>query len=351
MLYLTAPAVAAFARYYMIDDVAGLNGKTRDDLPSWYDNWSRSGLIAWVDHNQDGIIQFTNHPGADPIRNASGALLMPNEMFKIDTLPPLLRNEIIRDMPAWVASQGSGRQARANLLAAGAAHQPDIDIIVLATPEMAGLADWVVALMAAGGLAAALSTASGLLLVISSSFAHDLYFRLINPAASERQRLRVGRIFIGLAVLVAGYAGIHPPGFVGEVVAFAFGLAAASFFPAIVLGIFSKRVHTVPAVSGMVVGLAFTAFDIATQTADKLFPPEGARLLFGDPGSFLRQPWCLGIHAQGIGAVGMALNFAVTLLLTPFFPAPGPDIQDMIDRVREPEGFGPAVVIESAPMH
>lgn len=351
LLYLTAPSVAAFARYYMIDNVAGLNGKTAEQLPDWYKSWSTSGLIAWVDHNEDGVIQFTNNFAKTPMQSASGNPILTNEMFKIDGVPSEMRAKILGDMSGWIAGQGGGDQALDTLLSAGGIHSPDKDIIVMATPEMANLADWMIALMAAGGLAAALSTASGLLLVISSSFAHDLYFRLINPQASEKQRLKIGRIFIGLAVLVAGYAGMHPPGFVGEVVAFAFGLAAASFFPAIVLGIFSRRVHTVPAVSGMVVGILFTAFYILTQTAAKIFPPDVASLLFGQPESWLRQPWCFGINAQGIGTVGMLFNFAVTLILTPFFPAPPPRILEMIDSVREPEGFGPALDIDAAPMH
>ncbi|MGA0332320.1 MAG: VC_2705 family sodium/solute symporter, partial [Kiritimatiellia bacterium] len=351
LLYLSAPAVAAFARYYMIDNVAGLNGKTEAELPDWYKSWSTSGLIAWVDHNQDGQIQFTNNFSSSPVTNASGTVVLTNEMFKIDGVPAEMRAKILGDMSGWIEAQGGGKTALESLLSAGGIHSPDKDIIVMATPEMANLADWMIALMAAGGLAAALSTASGLLLVISSSFAHDLYFRLINPQASEKQRLKIGRIFIGLAVLVAGYAGMNPPGFVGEVVAFAFGLAAASFFPAIVLGIFSRRVHTVPAVTGMVVGILFTAFYILTQTAAKIFPPEVASLLFGEPDSWLRQPWCFGVNAQGIGTIGMLLNFAVTLILTPFFPAPPSRILEMIDSVREPEGFGPALDIETAPMH
>lgn len=256
---------------------------------------------------------------------------------------------MIEDTDGWVEANG-GPAAREKLLELGAVHQPDRDIIVLATPEMAGLADWIIALVAAGGLAAALSTASGLLLVISSSVAHDLYFRLMNPEASEKMRLRVGRVVIGMAVMVAGYFGVNPPGFVGEVVAFAFGLAAASFFPAIVLGIFSKRVGTVPAVSGMVVGIAFTAFYILTQTADRILTPDVANAIFGLE-SPVRQPWLFGINAQGIGAVGMFLNFGVTLLLAPFCRQPSETVKEMVDSVREPEGVGPALDIDSAPEH
>jgi len=351
LLYLTAPAVAGFARYFTIDDVAGLNGKTAEQLPSWYHSWKKSGLIGWVDLNQDGVVQMTNNDKADAMLSPTGKDIAPNEIFKLDGMPAAMRAAILEDMPGWIAAQGGGGNARATLMQAGAKHQPDMDIIVLATPEMAGLANWIIALVAAGGLAAALSTASGLLLVISSSIAHDLYYRLVNPAASEAQRLKIGRIFIGVAVLVAGYAGINPPGFVGEIVAFAFGLAAASFFPAIVLGIFSKRVGTVPAVTGMIVGIVFTTFYILTQTADKIFGADLAATLFGAPGSALRSPWCFGINAQGIGTVGMLLNFGVTLAMTPFFPKPTEAVQDMIDSVREPEGFGPAVVIEEIPGH
>ena len=163
--------------------------------------------------------------------------------------------------------------------------------------------------------------------------AHDLYYRVLRPQATEAQRLRVGRTVIGLAVVVAGLFGIFPPGYVSQVVAFAFGLAAASFFPAIVLGIFSKRVSTVPAVAGMTVGIGFTAAYILGSV-------------------YLGMPnWCFGIGPQGIGVVGMALNFAVTLGLTPFCRPPSTDVQRMIDAIREPEGVGPAVDIEAAIDH
>jgi cation/acetate symporter len=175
--------------------------------------------------------------------------------------------------------------------------------------------------------------ASGLLLVISSSVAHDLYYRVINPSASEGQRLAVGRMVIGLAVVVAGLLGVYPPGFVSQVVAFAFGLAAASFFPAIVLGIFSKRVGTVPAMIGMVAGIGFTASYIIGS------------VYAGMP------DWCFGIGPQGIGVVGMLINFALSLGLTPLFPAPSQKVRDMVESIREPEGAGPALVIESAPEH
>ncbi|MCA9744002.1 MAG: cation acetate symporter [Deferribacteres bacterium] len=320
LLYLTAPATAAFARYYMIQS---LNGKTAAELPAWFSNWEKTGLILWLD-NGDGMVHYS--AGTD------------NEIFRSGNLTISELSGIRQAHQQWLDSgTAQGADGRIVLTQKGLSG-PDRDIIVLATPEMAELADWIIALVAAGGLAAALSTASGLLLVISSSVAHDLYYRVLRPAASEKQRLLVGRAVIGLAVVIAGIFGIYPPGFVSQVVAFAFGLAAASFFPAIVLGIFSKRVSTVPAVAGMLVGIGFTAYYII------------ACVFFG------MQPWTFGvfdsgINPQGIGTIGMLINFAVTLGLTPFFPKPGEKIQDMIDSVREPEGAGPAIEIEDAPEH
>ena len=206
LLYTTAPALAVFARYNLI---TSLNGKTFEEARSqeWVKSWEATGLLKFDDKNGDGILEIS--PAKD-------------------------KNEIIIDR----------------------------DIIVLSTPEVAGLAPWVVALVAVGGLAAALSTAAGLLLVISTSLAHDIYGKFIKPEASESQRLLVGRIMIFVAVVVAGYFGINPPGFVAEVVAFAFGLAAASFFPVILLGIFDKRTNRTGAVLGMIVGIGFTGFYI-----------------------------------------------------------------------------------------
>jgi cation/acetate symporter len=315
LLYLTAPATAAFARYYMIQS---LHGSEAGALPAWFHNWERTGLILWLD---DGDGRVAYHGPAEALRN---------EIFRTGTTAAAELAEIRVAHERWVASAGAqGSDGRAVLRERGLSG-PDGDIIVLATPEMASLANWIIALVAAGGLAAALSTASGLLLVISSSVAHDLYYRVINPRATESQRLVVGRAVIGLAVVVAGLLGIFPPGFVSQVVAFAFGLAAASFFPAIVLGIFSKRVGTVPAVAGMVVGIGFTASYIIGS-------------VYGGMSN-----WCFGIGPQGIGVVGMTLNFAVTLLLTPLCRAPSDAVREMIDTLHEPEGAGPALVIEVA---
>jgi len=327
-------------------------------LPQWYHSWRKSGLVSWFDLNGDGKVQFTNNMTGAPVsiaadkqREGGPTQIQPNEIFKIDAIPMAQREVMLADTKTWLANHSHG-SALKELITLGAKHHPDKDMIVLASPEMAGLANWIIAFMAAGGMAAALSTASGLLLVISSSIAHDLYYRVANPQASEASRLLVGRIVIGCAILVAGYFGIHPPGFVGEVVAFAFGLAAASFFPAIVLGIFSRRVGTIPAVTGMVVGLSFTMFYIMTQRADAiLLNAEVAAAIFGPPDSAIRQPWFFGINAQGIGSVGMLLNLFVTLALTPMFPPPTKEVQDMVEGIREPEGESPAVVIEGAPGH
>jgi cation/acetate symporter len=320
LLYLSAPAMAAFSRYFMIES---LHGKTAEELPSWYHHWEKTGLINWLDDG-DGRVEYYG-----PRRPELAAQ---NEIFQFGPLSATEVGAIRADHERWLNSSGrDGRDARV-VFTEKKLVGPDKDIVVLATPEMAELANWIIALVAAGGLAAALSTASGLLLVVSSSVAHDLYYRVYRPSASEASRLLVGRAVIGVAVVGAGLLGIYPPGYVGEVVAFAFGLAAASFFPVIVLGIFSKRVGTVPATAGMIVGIGFTATYIAS-------------------GLLGYSNWCFGINSQGIGAVGMLLNFAVTLLLTPLFPGPSKSVRDLIETIREPEGAGPAVDIEAAPEH
>jgi len=267
ILYTTAPAVAAFARYNLIGSLHDKSIAEVEEL-DWAKKWETTGLLKFEDKNENGRFELT-----------------PNE----DT------SEI----------------------------EVHKDIIVLSTPEVAQLAPWVIALVAAGGLAAALSTASGLLLVISSSIAHDVYFRTINPNASESQRVMVGRIMVGFALAIAGYFGINPPGFVAQVVAFAFGLAAASFFPVIILGIFDKRTNREGAIAGMIVGLAFTAAYII-----------GAK--------FYSMPlWFFNISAEGIGTVGMVLNFVVTLIVSRLTPPPPTHIQEMVDNLRSPEDAPP----------
>ncbi len=264
-----------------------LNSKTGKPL-DWATRWQNTGLLKFEDLNQDGQINLTliQHDGGTKH----------SELAKIDR-----------------------------------------DIIVLSTPEVAGLPPWVIAMVAAGGLAAALSTAAGLLLVISSSLAHDLYIRFFEPDATEARKLFVGRVAIIFGILVAGYFGIYPPGFVGEVVAFAFGLAAASFFPAIFLGIFSKRVNRAGAVTGMIVGLLFTSTYIVLCTADKVLP-----FLFDAP-ILAKENWLFGISPQGIGTIGMAINFALTLIISSVTAPPPAEVIELIESVRIPSGSGAAI--------
>ena len=229
----------------------------------------------------------------------------------------------------------------------------DKDIIVLSTPEVAKLPDWVIALVAAGGLAAALSTAAGLLLVISSSLAHDLFVRYVTPNASESKKVLIGRIAIIFGVGIAGYFGINPPGFVGEVVAFAFGLAAASFFPVIFLGIFYKRTNRIGATLGMITGLVFTMTYIVLCTSNKMFPwlyddPKNAAPLLTEA-NYLFAGWFgnegtsgQGIKPQGIGTIGMLLNFIVTLTVSSMTAPPPQEVLDLVESVRVPTGAGTA---------
>ncbi|MCB0168433.1 MAG: cation acetate symporter, partial [Anaerolineae bacterium] len=277
LLYTTAPALAAFAKLNLIDTLNGIPVETVQNDPAlaWARSWETTGLLKFEDKNSDG---------------------------------------------AYTLASGDANEVTI-----------DRDIIVLATPEVAGLSGPIIGLVAAGGLAAALSTASGLLLVISSSLSHDLYYRLIKPTASESERLLVGRLVIFLAILVAGYFGINPPGFVAEVVAFAFGLAAASFFPLILLGIFDKRTNSTGAVAGMIVGLVFTTVMIVGQRSVQLLGTPEPMI-----GPFL------GITAQGIGTVGMILNFAITYVVSRATEAPPQEVQDMVESVRIPRGAGAA---------
>ena len=275
ILYTTAPAVAAFAR-------TNLLAETRDlphaEAPSWFTTWENIGLIEWDDKNNDGLIQYTGPRAAE-------FGLPENEL----TVSP--------------------------------------DIMVLANPEIAGLPDWVVGLVAAGALAAALSTAAGLLLVISTAFAHDLVKKVLIPDLSEKMELFLARIGAGAAVIVAGWISIDPPGFVGEVVAFAFGLAASSFFPVILLGIFWKRMNREGAIAGMLSGILFTGTYIiyfkmvapALNTADN---------------------WWFGISPEGIGTIGMLVNFAVAITVAMMTPPPPERIRKLVDRVRLPQTHG-----------
>ncbi len=304
LLYTTAPAVAAFARVNMIQT---LHDKSYADAPAWFKNWEDSGLIAWYDKNHDGKIQygpgtaltgtkgkpdFDSDEAGQPLRGEFGQRLVQNE-------PTADINELYVDR----------------------------DIMVLANPEIANLPAWVVALVAAGGLAAALSTAAGLLLVISSAISHDLFKSMLTPDMSDKKELFLARLTATAAVVVAGLFGIYPPAFVAQVVAFAFGLAAASFFPILVLGIFSTRTTREGAIAGMLVGISFTA---------------GYIIYFNDPFGLgfgaTSADWWFGISPEGIGAVGMALNFAITLIVSRLTPAPPESIQQTVESLRYPRG-------------
>ena len=271
ILYTTAPAIAAFARTNLIGTV---KDAPRSEMPAWFNNWEDTGLIKFEDKNGDGRIQYLADEAA---------------------------NELTIDK----------------------------DIIVLANPEIADLPNWVVALVAAGGLAAALSTAAGLLLVISTSVSHDLFKKQIRPNLTDKHELRIARVAAAVGVVVAGILGIYPPGFVAEVVAFAFGLAASSFFPAILLGIFDKRMNKQGAIAGMVSGLVFTTAYIVTF---RFILPEYDNANY----------WLFGISPAGIGTLGMVLNFAVSLVVSRRTAPPPPHIQTLVEDIRIPRGAGEA---------
>ncbi len=272
ILYTTAPALAAFARTNLIETV---KNQEYAELPAWFANWENTNLISFEDKNGDGLVNYV----ADPVAN-----------------------ELTIDR----------------------------DIMVLANPEIAQLPNWVVALVAAGGLAAALSTAAGLLLVISTSVSHDLIKKQIAPDISDKGELMAARGAAFLAVCVAGYFGINPPGFVAAVVALAFGLAAASFFPAIILGIFYKRMNKEGAVAGMVVGLGVTLFYMIKYKLGWIGAPTTA------------EDWWLGISPEGFGTVGMLINFLVSFVVSKLTPAPPAEVQEMVENIRFPRGAGGA---------
>ncbi|KUJ82458.1 cation acetate symporter [Microbulbifer flavimaris] len=275
LLYTTAPAIATFARVNMIDTINGpdAQGTAYEEAPSWISNWENTGLISWEDKNGDGKMFYSGDE----------------------------RNEM-------------------NI---------DRDIMVLANPEIADLPAWVIALVAAGGIAAALSTSAGLLLVISTSISHDLLKRNLMPNISDKQELRYARIASAVAICIAGYLGINPPGFVAQVVAFAFGLAASSFFPAIILGIFSKRMNKEGAIAGMISGITFTAAYIIY-------------FKFINPAANTPDNWWFGISPEGIGTLGMLLNFGVAIAVARMTEDAPKHVQEMVASIRFPKGAGEA---------
>ncbi len=296
ILYTTAPAIAVFARTNLIETVSE---QPYEEMPPWFSTWEETALLNWVDKNEDGIINYA--PGAAIV----GA---PN---------------IIRD--GLDIRRGANNQVMISneVTANNNELYVDRDIMVLANPEIAGLPAWVAALVAAGGLAAALSTAAGLLLVISTSVSHDLIKKQFNKDISDKAELRYARIAAAVAVVVAGYFGINPPGFVAQVVAIAFGLAAASFFPAIILGIFYKKMNKQGALAGMIAGLIFTlAYIIYFKIA---FPELN-----------IPENWWFGISPEGIGTFGMLVNLIVALSVKSFYPDPPEDVQEMVEGIRYP---------------
>ena len=265
ILYTTAPAIAVFSRTNLIETVSNQPYK---DMPEWFDKWETTGLLGFTDKNEDGLIQYT----ADTTTNELTV---------------------------------------------------DADIMVLANPEIAQLPNWVIALLAAGALAAALSTAAGLLLVISSAVSHDLLKKMVMPKISEKGELIAARIAATGAVCLAGYFGINPPGFVAATVALAFGLAASSYFPAILLGIFSKRINKEGAISGMLVGVTLMLFYML-------------KFKFGWFGGGTKADWWFGISPEGFGSIAMIANFVVTLIISSRTPAPSKDIQELVANIRKP---------------
>lgn len=300
VLYTTAPAVGSMARMNLMDTIqTGEVGDPQgnlvyDERPDWFRNWEKTGLLAFQDKNGDGRIQYYNDANSEFNAKASGFGWAGNEMVTVDR-----------------------------------------DIMVLANPEIAGLPGWVIGLVAAGGLAAALSTAAGLLLAISSAISHDLLKRTFTPNITERQELMAGRVAMAGAVVVAGYLGMNPPGFAAQVVALAFGLAASSIFPALMMGIFSKRVNNVGAIAGMLAGLVSTLVYI--------FAFKG---WFFVPGTEwfpnTAEYWLLNIQPESFGAVGAAINFAVAGLVSRATAPPPLHVQELVESVRVPRGAGVA---------
>jgi cation/acetate symporter len=301
LLYTTAPAVGAFAQLNFIDNV---NEQSYSEAPGWFTNWESNDLIAFKDKNGDGVMQYR-------------------------------KGEAFAGKPEFTGAAGaSGERAVSNTPVADNANElyVDQDIMVLANPEIGNLPGWVVALVAAGGLAAALSTAAGLLLVISASVSHDLLKQTFRPNISEKGELRAARLAATAAIIIAGYLGIYPPGWVAQVVAFAFGLAAATLFPAIFMGIFSKRMNKEGAIAGMISGLVFTFGYIFYFK------------LIADPEANVAANWLFGISPEGIGVIGMLINFGVAIAVSMVTASPPLEVRKLVDSIRVPRGAGEAHV-------
>ena len=293
LLYTTAPAVATFAKINFINSVQEVEYK---QAPNWFKNWEDIGLIAWKDKNNDGIINYSNGNALEGVK------------------------------PKYIDKEGDyGERATINNPDLSNSNEIyiDNDIMVLANPEIAQLPNWIVALVAAGALAAALSTAAGLLLVISASISHDLMKKILMPKITEKQELFFARCAAAAAIIIAGLFGIYPPGFVAQVVAFAFGLAASTIFPALFLGIFYKRLNKEGAIAGMISGL------IATSSYITYFK-------FISPQLNIAENWLFGISPEGFGFFGMIINFCIALIVSNFYSKPPKEIYQMIDEIRKP---------------
>jgi len=302
-LYITAPAVASFAKLNLMQTVSDTPYK---ELPAWFNTWEDLGLIGWVDKNEDGKVQYLGE-GLNGGKAVAGKAPEYIEGETGAVGQRLVTNPSDNDNELYV----------------------DRDIMVLANPEIADLPNWVIALVAAGCLAAALSTAAGLLLVISSSVSHDLIKKMIYPKISDKGELIAARLASVVAVVVAGYFGINPPGFVAAVVALAFGLAAASFFPAIILGIFYKKMNKEGAIAGMVIGISLMLFYMLKFKFD----------LFG--GGTADDYW-FGISPEGFGSVAMIVNFVISVIVSKVTAAPPEDVQEIVENIRIPSGAGEA---------
>ncbi len=307
LLYTVAPAVGTMSRLNLIETINGeaSTGTAYAEIPQWFKTWENSGLLAWYDHNHDGKIQYAK---GSSIKDKTPVFAKQRGMHG---------ERVVTNPSTGVIAKGAPFANEVYV---------DRDIMVLANPEIAGLPSWVIALIAAGGIAAALSTAAGLLLVISSSISHDLLKSTFAPDISEKQELMYGRIAITVAIVIAGYLGANPPGWVAETVAMAFGLAASSLFPVILLGIFSKRVNRAGAISGMLTGLIFTFCYIIYFKGVFITP-------FAEN---IEENWLFGITPQAIGGLGMLFNFAVALSVSYFTSPPPPEVQEMVESLRIP---------------
>ena len=294
ILYLTAPAVSSFARLNFINTI---DNTSYTETPGWFKNWEDIGLISWIDKNEDGVIQYRSGNALEKTKPQFSSERGKYNQRLVLNKPTENGNEIYIDR----------------------------DIMVLANPEIARLPNWVIALVAAGALAAALSTAAGLLLVISSAVSHDLMKKTLKPSITEKQELFLARLSAATAILIAGIFGIYPPAFVAQVVAFAFGLAAASIFPAIVMGIFSKRMNKYGAICGMLSGLIFTAAYIIFF---KFISPEYNTSEY----------WLFGISPEGIGVIGMIINFMIAIIISSISKPPPIEVYEIVDNIRMPEG-------------